>query len=134
MEETHVVTCFVEHDERVLVLKRSGEVGSYQQRWAGVSGYIEPGHTPLQQAWEELAEEIGLDESDVVLIKEGQPLEVKDEQLEKKWVVHPFRFRLHEVKKIRTDWEHTDYRWIHPQEIKLLSTVPRLLEAWENVK
>ena len=59
---------------------------------------------------------------------------MKDEQLEKKWVVHPFRFRLHEVKKIRTDWEHTDYRWIHPQEIKLLSTVPRLLEAWENVK
>lgn len=134
MQESHVVTSFIEDDGKILLLKRSNKVGSYRQRWAGVSGYVEEGVTPLEQALTEIREETGLEESDVRLIKEGLALEVVDQRLDKKWVVHPFHFQLENKAKIITDWEHTEYRWIDPDEIGSLETVPNLKETWEHVR
>ena len=134
MEESHVVTCFVENSGKVLLLKRSGQVGSYQQRWAGVSGYLETNNTPLAQAFEELREEVALYPADLAIEKEGDPLEVIDEKLGKKWIVHPFRFLLAQAGKIKTDWEHTEYRWVKPDDIEHYQTVPNLYEAWKRVQ
>ena len=60
MDERHVVTCFLEHDGQIMILRRSERVGTYRGKWAGVSGYIEEGSTPSQQAWIEIKEEAGL--------------------------------------------------------------------------
>ena len=134
MKETHVVTCFLENKDKILLLCRSGQVGSYTQRWAGVSGYIEPGCSPLEQALQELSEEARLSKDDVKLLKEGLPLEVIDETLDKIWVVHPFRFQVDTPEKIQIDWEHSECRWIEPEEIRNYSTVPGLYSARERVK
>ena len=134
MKETHVVTCFLENKDKILLLCSSGQVGSYTQRWAGISGYIEPGHSPLEQALQEINEEIGLRNGEVKLLKEGFPLEVIDESLGKIWVVHPFRFQVDTPEKIQIDWEHNEYRWIEPEDIKNYNTVPGLYSAWERVK
>lgn len=56
MEERRVVTCFLEHDGKIPLLRRSQRVGTYRGRWAGVSGYIEEGNTPYAQALEEIRE------------------------------------------------------------------------------
>jgi 8-oxo-dGTP diphosphatase len=133
MEEKHVVTCFLEYDKRILLLRRSERVGTYRGRWAGISGYIEEGNTPYQQALEEIKEETGLDKEHVKLIREGQPLEVVDEQMGRKWIVHPFRFRVMKPEKIEMDWEHTELRWVDPEDIAKYETVPKLLETWERV-
>lgn len=133
MEEVHVVTSFLEYQGKILLLCRSGQVGSYQQRWAGVSGYIEKGCTPLQQAYQEIAEEVGLNRSELTLIKEGDLLPVVDEKLGKKWVVHPFHFLL-STSEIKIDWEHSQFKWIKPEEIKEHHTVPGLYQAWEQVQ
>jgi len=133
MEEKRVVTCFLEYDKKILLLRRSERVGTYRGRWAGISGYIEEENTPYQQALEEIKEETGLDKEDVKLIKEGQPLEVVDEQMGKKWIVHPFRFQVMKPEKIEMDWEHTELRWIAPEDVSKYETVPRLLETWERV-
>lgn len=133
MNETHVVTCFIEYESKILLLKRSNQVGSYQQRWAGVSGHIEAGNSPLEQALQELGEEVGLQASDLSLVKEGAPLEVVDAGLNKKWVVHPFRFLLSSSNNITIDWEHTECRWVHPEEIKNYTTVPNLDQTWLRV-
>jgi 8-oxo-dGTP diphosphatase len=134
MKETHVVTCFLENKYKILLLCRSGQVGSYTQRWAGISGYIEPGCSPLEQAFQEINEETGLSKDEVELLKEGFPLEVIDETLGKIWVVHPFRFKVDTPEKIQIDWEHSEYKWIEPEEIKNYNTVPGLYSAWERVK
>ncbi len=133
MEEMHVVTCFLEHGAKIALLRRSGRVGTYKGRWAGVSGYIEEGNTPYQQALEEMKEEAGLSEEDVELIKEGEPLEAVDEGLGRKWVVHPFRFGVKTGEKISIDWEHTELRWIDPKDIGRYETVPKLLDTWQRV-
>lgn len=40
-----VVTVFLRRGGRILILKRSRKVGSYQGRWAGISGFIEENET-----------------------------------------------------------------------------------------
>ncbi len=133
MDKRHVVTCFLEHDSKIMILRRSERVGTYQGKWAGVSGYIEPGIGPSEQAWTEIKEEAGLDRDDVQLVQEGQLLEVVDGELGRKWIVHPFRFRVLRPEKIGIDWEHTEAKWIAPEDIGQYETVPKLLETWQRV-
>lgn len=134
MQESNVVTCFVENSGRILIVRRSNQVSTYQQRWSGISGYIEPQHTDLEQAWEELGEEAGLTGQDVLLVKQGEVLVIDDPALDRRWFIHPFRFALEEAGKIRLDWENLEYKWVEPEEIKRYPTVPGLYAAWEKVK
>lgn len=129
---TEVVTCFLTHQGKVLILKRSQRVGSFRGRWAGVSGYIPEGVSPLDQAYTEMREETGLDKQDVELLKQGEPLLVVDES-QREWLVHPFLFSAREPSLIKLDWEHTQARWIEPEAIPKFQTVPQLKEAWEQL-
>ncbi len=112
-------------------MRRSQQVGSYQGRWAGVSGYIET--TADEQALAEIEEETGLGREDLKLIKRGKPLLIKDEGLGIKWVVHPYLFHIKDRDKIRIDWEHKETRWIKPTEIDNYQTVPMLKETLARV-
>jgi 8-oxo-dGTP pyrophosphatase MutT (NUDIX family) len=133
MEGKYVVTCFMEHGKKIALLKRSELVGSYRGRWAGISGYIEEGNTPYKQALEEIMEEVRVDKGYIELVKVGEPLEVIDEKLDSKWIVHPYRFRVIRSDKIEVDWEHTEIRWIDPGDMGEYETVPQLREAWEEL-
>lgn len=127
-----VVTVFLTHGSKILVLKRSREVGTYKGHWAGVSGYLES-EDPLKQAYTEMAEEVGLSKQDLTLVKAGNPLEIVDDAQNRAWRVHPFLFSVHEPDKIRLDWENIAMRWILPEEIDQLKTVPALKEALDRV-
>ena len=127
-----VVTVFLTWGGKVLVLKRSGKVGTYKGHWAGVSGYLESAD-PLEQAYVEMAEELGLGKEDVSMVRMGKPLEVFDPTRERAWRVHPFLFVVHKPDKIRLDWENVEMRWILPEEIVQLQTVPALKEALDRV-
>jgi 8-oxo-dGTP diphosphatase len=131
LQEKKVVTCFLESEGEILILRRSGEVGSYQGSWAGVSGYIES--TADEQALTEIEEETSLKRDEVELLKKGKPLAVEDEGLGIRWVVHPYLFRIKDRDKIRIDWEHKESRWIKPEDIERYQTVPKLKEALSRV-
>ena len=131
LKETNVVTCFLESDGEILILRRSEQVGSYQGRWAGVSGYVET--TPDEQALVEIEEETSLSGEDLELIKKGKPLSVEDEELGVRWIVHPYLFHIKARDKVRTDWEHKEARWIKPWGIDNYQTVPNLKETLARV-
>lgn len=131
LQEKRVVTCFLESGGEILILRRSGEVGSYRGSWAGVSGYIENGAD--EQALTEIEEETSLGRGEVEMIKRGEPLDVEDEGLGIRWVVHPYLFRIEDRGKIRIDWEHKEARWIKPEDIDNYQTVPKLKEALSRV-
>ena len=131
LKEKQVVTCFLESNGEILILRRSQQVGSYQGRWAGVSGYIEK--TADEQALVEIKEEAGLSGEDLKLIKRGRPLPIKDERLGIKWVVHPYLFHIKDRGKIKIDWEHKEVRWISPEDIANYQTVPMLKETLARV-
>jgi 8-oxo-dGTP pyrophosphatase MutT (NUDIX family) len=131
LPEKRVVTCFLESDGEILLLRRSQQVGSYQGRWAGVSGYVES--TPDEQALTEIREETGLRPGDLQLLRKGDPLIIEDEELGVRWLVHPYLFHIKDRGKIRTDWEHLETRWILPGDIGDFVMVPRLKETLDSV-
>lgn len=145
MRVRHVTTAFVQQstDEKVLLLLRSDRVRTFKRHWAGVSGSVESGETPLRCAKRELAEEIGMDpDRHLRLIRSGRPLCVVSRDYETTFVVHPFLFRESSpgllCNMLRIDWEHSRYEYVDPEE--LLSdrysqriTVPNLHEAFRRV-
>ena len=96
-----VVTAFLRYRGRVLLVRRSGRVGSYQGRWSAISGYLED-PDPLQQALREIREETGLDTEVLRLRARAEPLEVPAPELGICWMVHPFLFELDDPAGIAT--------------------------------
>jgi 8-oxo-dGTP pyrophosphatase MutT (NUDIX family) len=136
MREASVVTCFLlrrgRGGDEVLLLRRSDRVSTYRGLWAGVSGYLEA-DTPLEQAYRELEEEVGLARDDVRLIAEGEPLVLPDESIGVRWTVHTFLFEALRPERVRLDWEHTESRWLRPEELAALETVPGLAEGFRRL-
>lgn len=137
MQTKHVITIFLLHEspegDLMLLARRSGQVGTYQGRWAGISGYLEPGVTAEQQAWTELKEETGLGPEDAKLQETGIPLHAPDVTMDVDWVVHPFLFSITDPSRVKTDWEAEEIRWVAPEEIVNYETVPKLREALSAV-
>ncbi len=123
-----VVTCILEHDGKILLLKRSNQVGTYRGLWGGVAGYVEELEDPFDTAFKEIREEVGVDPEAVELICKGTPLEFSDTYEGKRydWVVYPFLFHLQSKDLVHLDWEHEEYRWVYPSEVKRLDIVPGL--------
>lgn len=131
LEEKHVVTCFLEHQKLILILRRSAKVGTYKRAWAGVSGFVET--EPLDQAYTEIREETGLFKSSIKLIQAGKPVEIIDNDLHRKWIVHPFLFHVTDPERLKIDWEHTEFKWIKPRDLSKYKTVPGLNTALGSV-
>ncbi|HEY93830.1 MAG TPA: NUDIX pyrophosphatase [Dehalococcoidia bacterium] len=131
LKERYVVTCFLESKGKILLLRRSQQVGSYQGKWAGVSGYVES--PPEEQALIEINEEVSLVSDDIQLLKTGEPVVIDDEELGTRWVVHPFLFHVTNPEKMKIDWEHREYKWINPVDIDKYDTVPGLKNTLERV-
>jgi len=136
MQQAKVVTCFLlrraADDDEVLLLRRSEHVGTYRGRWAAVSGYLEEAF-PLAQAYREIEEETGLTPEQVSLLRTGEPLEVLDAEAGRRWIVHPFLFEVRPDAPVQVDWEHTEARWVRPEEVFAFDTVPQLAEALMQV-
>ncbi|MFP4001091.1 MAG: NUDIX domain-containing protein [Thermoplasmata archaeon] len=113
-------------DDKVLLLKRSDEVKTYQGRWAGISGYLET-EKPLDQAEIEIEEETGLKGKSLA---KGKTVRARDG--DKIWKVHPFFFEVEGEPEL--DWENQEYEWVDPDEIMDRKTVPRLWEAYSSVR
>ena len=128
----NVVTVFLSHRRRILLVQRSDRVGSYRGRWAGISGYVEQNEEPLKRAVKEISEEVNLASDSVSLKKAGRPFPVLDEGLGTLWVVHPFLFATRNP-HISLNWEHSAHRWIARKDLHKFETVPKLEEALDRV-
>jgi len=126
-----VVTCILEHDGKILVLKRSNLVGTYRGLWGGVAGYVEELEDPYDAAIKEIREEAGIDLENLELVRKGNPVEFSDTYEGKRynWIVYPFLFHITSKDLVRIDWEHEEYRWVYPSEVRKLDTVPGLDEV-----
>jgi len=86
-----------------------------------------------EQARREIREETGLSAADIELLRAGEPLTFEDADLDTRWTVHPFLFRVRPGAAIAIDWEHTEARWVRPGTLGRYRTVPRLKDALAHV-
>jgi 8-oxo-dGTP pyrophosphatase MutT (NUDIX family) len=127
--ERAVVACFLRHGEKICLLKRSQAVGSSPGRWHCVTGFLEPGVTPLDQVMTEIVEETGLDAQTVRLVSAPEPLRMERPSQGWVWVIHPFLFET-DSPSLQLDWEHDEYRWIDPIELETSDCVPWIRDVW----
>ena len=126
MYKTKIVTSFLKNSEEVLILKRSEKVKSMKNLWAGISGIIEDNEKPIKRAKIEILEEVGIEESDITLMKEGNKILIESPQYANhQWEVYPFLFSCSN-KEIKLNWENSDSRWIRINELNNFTTVPSL--------
>lgn len=123
-----VVTSFVFCDNKIALIKRSNQVGTYQGQWGGISGYIE--RLPIEQALVELEEEAGLSEDALTLRGIGIPLAIHDKVIDRNWLIFPFLFQIEDMMAIKLNWESLELRWVTPNEIAAMDTVPGLYKAF----
>ncbi|WP_436928469.1 NUDIX domain-containing protein [Halosimplex halobium] len=132
LDETHVVTVFLRNDGDVLLLRRSDAVGSYTGQWGAVAGHAEG--DPDAAAREEVREETGIDPGDeAALVRRGDPFEVVDEDLGRRWIVHPYLFDC-EVRTVEPNEETDEFEWTAPTAILRRETVPDLWTSYDRVR
>ena len=74
MKKTGIVTSFLKHNDKILILKRSNKVKTMKGLWAGVSGIIENNEPPIERAKIEIFEELGIGQQYIRLIKSAKEL------------------------------------------------------------
>jgi len=131
-----VVNCIIMDKEgRILILKRSNKVRTYKGLWSSVAGYVEENEKPIETAYKEISEEIGLSMKDVEFKNKEKPINFTDKYENEiyNWTVFPFLFKVYKKDKIHIDWEHTEYRWILPKEVERFDTVPHFFEVVSKI-
>jgi 8-oxo-dGTP pyrophosphatase MutT (NUDIX family) len=130
---TKIVTCFLKSEDKILILKRSDKVKSMKSLWAGISGIIENNESPLERTKIEIFEELGIEASQIKLLKESAKMRIISPQYENhEWEVYPFLFSV-ENPKIKLNWENSEYKWVKVEEISNYETVPSLDKVLSNL-
>ena len=132
MKMRRVVTAFLAHDGKILLLKRSSKVRTYPGCWAGISGSIEQDDkSPDERVLKEIREETGLCPEDIQFVRKGKPVKIED--VNRLWMIYPFLYNVPNPDKIYTNWEHTEKQWIEPGAITAYHTVPNLAQTLDSV-
>ncbi|MEW1809949.1 NUDIX domain-containing protein [Pseudarthrobacter phenanthrenivorans] len=109
-----VVAAVVEWRGRIALFRRNRRVGHDSGRWHCISGYVEPGTTPVQQVFDELFEETGLEAKDVLNLRPGPELVLVDGR-GASWLVYTFTAVTNQ-RRLSLNWEHDSYRWTTPHK------------------
>lgn len=126
------VTCFVKYGDEILLLKRSDKVREGKGKWCAVAGYLDELKPAHEKAIEEVEEELGIDRSHIARIKVGKVYKLRKAS-GKILFIYPVLVELKDKPEIILNWEHTEYRWIKPDELTRFDTVPELDRLFKSV-
>ncbi len=130
-----VITIFIKHQDKILLLKRSDKVRTYQEKWNTVAGYLDEIKPIQEKVLEEIREELGIErDNNILSIHLGESYQFTDTEVKKTWIVHPVLIKLRNKPEIKLDWEHTEYKWIKPEEIKNFESVSNLENSLEKIQ
>lgn len=127
-----VVSSLLIDGKKILLLKRSQEVASFQGYWSCISGYVENGEFPQDAAVREIEEETNLPSSDFQLHQKSGPHFSESETIIFKSFWYSFRANKNHS-PVKIDWEHEEFIWLHPKEVENYRTVPWLPKMIESL-
>jgi 8-oxo-dGTP diphosphatase len=117
VNRTEIVLAVVQCGAHICIARRTELVGTSQGLWSVVMGYIEPGVEPVEQAWTEVREELGLRPPDVWLVRIGPSLALTSPASGKQFLVYPFLFESAEQSDVTLNWEHSEVAWVAPSRL-----------------
>jgi isopentenyldiphosphate isomerase len=128
-----VITIFIKYEDKILLLKRNDDVLTYKGKWNTVAGYLDELKSIQKKAEEEVKEELGIEKNNISSIFIRESYRFKDQKINRTWIVFPVLAELKNRLEIKLDWEHTEYKWIKPQELDRFDIVPNLKESLKRV-
>lgn len=132
-KEAPVINVVVKHKDKILLLKRSQKVNSYKGKWNTLGGYLDEVRPVREKVEEELREELCITSLKNTKISYGKPYRFLDRDIGKTWIIHPVLVEFEKKPKIKLDWEHTDFRWILPDEIGQYNCVPNIEDIFQRL-
>lgn len=117
---------------RIGLFKRSPLVSGGAGMWHCITGFLDEGLRPAEQALVELREEAGITGAQLLALESCGVLELADERGEV-WKVHAFKATT-ERRRLALNWEHDAYRWVPVTSVpRFDGQVPWLREVLEAV-
>lgn len=116
--QTRSVMCILENNGEILLLKRSMKVSGWSGWYYGVGGSVEDGEEPLDAAYREIREELGLAAGGIELVLAGEPFKLTENH-----TIFPFRLRS-KRRDVKLDWEHDEAVWVRPEHVSRYNCVP----------
>ncbi len=126
-----VVSCIVKHNDKILIVKRSRDIKLYPGLWNGIGGFLDDKKSLEGKIKEELEEETGIKENEIISIKAGEIFDLDDPAIGKTWIIHPAFVEV-STDMIVLDWEAEEYRWIDPDELKDFKAVAGFTKIVKN--
>jgi 8-oxo-dGTP pyrophosphatase MutT (NUDIX family) len=115
-ERTEIILAVVRRQELLCVVRRSQLVGSAQGQWGVVTGFLETAVEPLEQALQELEEELSLRPPHVSLVRALPAVDLVSAASGKLFRVHPFLFES-VTTEVTLNWEHDAVEWHAPTRL-----------------
>ena len=118
-----VINCVLRYKGKFLLVQRNKGMKLYPSYWNGLSGFLDDNKSLKEKVFQELKEEVGLSEKDILSIKIGKIFDQDEPKYKKTWIVHPVLVNV-KTNEIKLDWEAQDYRWVNLKEIKEMKLLP----------
>jgi ADP-ribose pyrophosphatase YjhB (NUDIX family) len=118
-----VMNCVVKYQNKILLVERSKGMRLYPEHWNGISGFLDDQKSLEEKVREELGEELGLSEKNILSIEFGQIFDQDEPEYRKTWIVHPILVHV-DTDRITLDWEAQNYRWITLEEVSIFRLLP----------
>ena len=127
-----VINCVCMHKGKMLLVKRTKNVGFYPGFWNGISGFLDDNKSLERKVKAEIQEELSISKKDINIIKIGEIFHQEDKKYKKIWIVHPILVKL-SSNKILLNWEAVDYKWVELKDLKRIKLVPGFREVINKI-
>ena len=126
-----IVMCTVVCGEKILIAKRGFGLADAEGYWSTVNGFIDEIKPVKEIAQQEVSEELGLKVS-LDSIKVAGSYTLQNPKEKRRYIVFPCLIQLQTKPTITLDREHTDFAWIHRNELEayhILDDLPHAIDA-----
>jgi len=99
--------------------------------WNGIGGFLDDQKSLEEKVKEELDEEAGIKESEIISIKPGNIFDLDDTSSGKTWIIYPALVEI-STDRVILNWEAEEYKWISPEELKNFDVAAGFMKVAEN--
>lgn len=128
-----VINCVLKYKKKYLVIQRSMDLNFYPGYWNGVSGFLDDKRSLEEKVYDEIREELGITQEQILSIKFGDIFDQDESKYQKTWIVHPVLVTVN-TDKVVLDWESKNYLWLSMNEIKKLDLLPGFDQVLKRVE